>query len=181
MFIYPLDHFCFKLKGKGATIITDPYDKTVSGRLMPKVKADIVTLSSKETTALDRVVGSPFIIKGPGEYEIKGVFIFGIPLEKSTAYVFKIDGLRICHLGDSIGKLTEKQIEKLGEIDVLMVPANKKAVTLIEQLEPRIVVPMNSTIKFFKEIGEEKIKPLKKLEVTPSSLPEEREVVWLKK
>lgn len=181
MYISSLGHFCFKLRGKRATVLTDPYGKTASGSLIPKVKADIVTLSHKGRWAIDRIVGSPFIIKGPGEYEIKGVSIFGVSLGDNTAYVYEIDGLKTCHISNSTGKLTEKQAEEFGEIDILLVPAKKKAVAIVEQLEPKIVIPMNRAGEFLKEVGKEEIRPIKKLKVAPSSLPEEREVVWLKK
>lgn len=163
-------------------MITDPYLKTSSGKLMPKTRGDIVTLSSEADCDLGRVVNSPFIIKGPGEYEIKGVFISGIVSQERTAYLYRIDGLRICYLS-AAERLTEKQTEQLNGIDILMVPASKKAMAMIEPLEPKIIIPMNSTSEFLKESGwgKGKIKPVDKLTVGPSSLPEEREVIWLKK
>lgn len=181
MVISSLGHFCFKLKGKRVTVVTDPYDQTASGKLMPKLRADIVTLSSDTHRDVSRIVDSSFIIKGPGEYEIKGVSIFGISLGENTAYVYGIDDLTLCHLVNSTWELTDKQTEELGEIDILLVPDNKRAVAIIERLEPKIVIPMNSSGEILGEIGKEKVKPVKRLRVVPSSLPEEREVVWLKK
>lgn len=192
-------------------VVTDPYDKETFGKLMPKVMADIVTVSHShhDHSATERISDSPFIIQGPGEFEIKGVEIFGIPSlhdkkngkdrGENTIYLYKIDGVRLCHLGDQGQKLTDKQIERLNGIDVLMIPVGgvytlnaKEAVSVVEQLEPKIVIPMHfktadllfeleSLEKFLGEIGKEKAKPINKLTVTPSSLPEEREVVWLKK
>lgn len=211
MIIYYLGHSCFKLRGKKTTVVTDPYDKEVFGKLMPKTKTDIVTVSHAhhDHNDVERIDGFPFIIEGPGEYEIKGVEILGITSfhdkkqgsqrGKNTIYLYRMDGLVLCHLGDLGQKLSDEQREKLNGIDILMVPVGgtytlnaKEAVFVIEQLEPKIVIPMHFKTadlsfelgmveKFFEEIGKEKIKPIKKLTVTSSSLPEEMEVVWLKK
>ncbi len=191
--------------------MTDPYDKEVFGKMMPITKADIVTISHlhHDHCSTERISNSPFIINGPGEYEIKGVEIFGISSfhdkkqgserGENTIYVYRLDDLRLCHLGDLGEKLTDKQIEKLNGIDVLMIPVGgvytidaKEAVLVIDQLEPKIVIPMHFKTKdlsfelgpvenFLKEMGKEGVKPKRSLNVTPSSLPDEREVVWLKR
>jgi len=207
MILYYLGHSCFKLKGRETVVITDPYDKSVFGKLMPKTKADIVTVSHShhDHCAVDRVDGSPFIINGPGEYEIKGVDIMGIASThgpergKNTIYIYTIDDLKFCHLGDLGEKLNDRQRETLDGIDVLMIPVGgiytlnaKEAAFVTNQLEPKVVIPMHYKTrnlsfnldpveKFLEEIGKEEIKPVDKLVVTPSSLPEEMEVIWLKK
>lgn len=175
-----LGELCFKLRGKETTVLIDPYQKDESGKLLPKTKADIITFSHQKKLNIDRVVDSAFVISGPGEYEIKGVNILGLALDGATVYVYEIDGLKVCFLRKA-SQLTEKQQEGLGEIHVLLVPANEKTVRAIEQLEPKIVVPIKASREFFKEMGQEELKPVNKLTVTPSSLPEEREVVWLKR
>lgn len=180
MYIAHLGRFCFKLKGKKATLVTDPYERN-DGQLMTKTKADIVTLSGQEKPSLNRLVGKPFVIQGPGEYEIRGVSIFGLPFGETTAYLYRWDELKIAYLASLNGKLTEKQIEELGEIDIFLVPGLKKALTMIEQLEPKILIPINSSPEFLVEIGEKGLKPQKNLNVVKSTLPEEREVIWLKK
>ena len=192
-------------------MVTDPYNKETFGRMMPMVKADIVTVSHfhPDHCSTEKISGSPFIIDGPGEYEKKGVEILGIASfhdkkngserGENTIYVYRMDGLKTCHLGDLGGKLSDKQVERLNEVDILMVPVGgiytlnaEEAVLVVEQLEPKIVIPMHFKTrdlsfelepleKFLKEIGKENITPIGKLTVTPSSLPEEMEVIWLKK
>jgi L-ascorbate metabolism protein UlaG (beta-lactamase superfamily) len=74
-----LGHACFRLKSKDATIITDPYDKSL-GLGNPGQKADIVTTSHDHPhhSAVASVKGDPMVIDGPGEYEVRGVFVTGV-------------------------------------------------------------------------------------------------------
>ena len=126
---------CFRIREGGITVLCDPYDKTI-GLNLPKVRADIVTVSHERPghSAVDRVQGEPKIIAGPGEYEVKNVFVTGLatyhrkqtgkPLERNVAYFFEFGDLTIGHLGD-IGEVpSQSEIEELnvGDIDVLLVP-----------------------------------------------------------
>jgi hypothetical protein len=105
---------------------------------------ETVTFGSKE----------PFVINGPGEYEIGGIFVRGFssvgPDEKiNTIYTTIIDGIRICHLGGlSSSALSAEAIEEMGEIDLLFVPISggkflspKDAIKLATSLEAKIIVP----------------------------------------
>src|SRR5438128_860122 len=112
-------HSCFRLVERGvASVITDPYDDSL-GYPALKVKADIVTVSHAAPghSHTEAVKGESHALTGPGEYEIGGVFITGIPTAKApvetakkkkvgtesktnTVFVFDYDGLTICHLGD---------------------------------------------------------------------------------
>ena len=104
-------HACFRLVARGIAVVTDPYGPDLGHRLS-RMNAAIVTVShSHEGHAYVRAVrGSPYVISGPGEYEIGGVFVFGISTfhdakkgsehGKNTAYLIEIDGLTVCHRGD---------------------------------------------------------------------------------
>jgi L-ascorbate metabolism protein UlaG (beta-lactamase superfamily) len=161
-----LGHSAFKLRGKVATVVTDPYNASV-GFDLPKVSADIVTISHhhEDHNAFEKIGGTsrrpePYIIKAPGEYEVSGVGVFGWQTfhddkegkerGKNTIYIIHIDGLRICHLGDLGHVLSEAQVHQIGEIDVLLVPVGgfytinaKQAVEVVKSLQPSIVVPMH--------------------------------------
>ncbi len=206
-----LGHSCFKLKGKNTIVVTDPYDRETFGKAMSKTKADIVTVSHShhDHCFLDRVVNSPFVVQGSGEYEIKGVSIWGIPSfhdkkagsqrGKNTIYIYHVDNLRLCHLGDLGHKLDDNQIERIGELDILMIPVGgvytinaEEAAQVVSQLEPKIVIPMHykadglafeleSLDEFLEEMNEKGIKPVRSLKIVKATLPEERKVVWLKK
>lgn len=210
-----LGHACFRIRGKAVVVLTDPYDPYLGFKL-PKIQADIITISHdhKDHNYLEAVTGSakrkkPFAVKGPGEYEIAGVSIFGIKTfhdasqgkerGENTAYVMIIDGLRIAHLGDLGHKLTDAQMEEINGVDVLMIPVggtytldSQEAVEVVGQVEPKIVIPMHyhlpgltiklsSVEEFLKEIGAESVKPVVKLTVAKDRLPGEREVVVLQK
>ena len=174
---------------------------------MGSVTADIVTISHDRPNHafLEGVSGTPRVITGPGEYEVAGILIAGIAtaLEpgsrpRNTAYVFRFEDLVICHLGDLEKQLSNDQVEEIGAIDVLMVPAGKggaldavQAAEVVHQLTPRIVIPMHfrkdgagtsgfeSVDGFLREMGSSTIKPENKLAVTRGSLPEDIRVVLL--
>lgn len=201
-------HACCRLRDKGVTIIADPYDKT-TGYEAPRIRADIVTVSHSDPhhACVDWCKGAPFVIDGPGEYEVKGVFITGIPTYHdqkhgavsgpNTVYLYEFNGLSVCHLGDLGHVPTQSQIEELSHVDVLLIPAGgnqclkaAEATEVISLLEPRIVVPIHyktsftsldltSINTFLKEIGIPAPDPIDCLKVTSSSLPEETQVVLL--
>lgn len=154
---------CFRIREGGVTIICDPYDRSV-GLTLAKVRADIVTISHDRAghNAIDRITGDPKVLTGPGEYEVKNVFITGLttyhrkdgnqPPERNVAFFFEFGGLTVGHLGD-IGEVpAQSEIEELniGEVDVLMVPVGggstldpARAVEMVGLLEPRLIIPMH--------------------------------------
>jgi len=203
MEIYWLGQSCFKIKSKEITLITDPYSPEI-GLKMPKLEADIVTISHNhfDHNYLKGVSGEPFVVDGPGEYEFKGVNINGILSyhdEKkgeergyNTIYLIEMEGLRICHLGDLGHILSDKIIDQLDGVDILMIPVGgfytinaQKASAVINQINPKIIIPMHYKIdglsfeldsvdKFCKEIGVCH-KPQEKLSIKKNNLTEEQE------
>lgn len=157
-----LGHASFKLRGKSVSLITDPFSSDMVGFRFPKTAADIVTVSHehKDHNQVELVVGSPKVVSGPGEYEIAGVSIFGIPTYhdkqqgkergRNTVYVITIDGVKVCHLGDLGHKLSEQQVGEIGAIDVLLIPVGgvytidaSEAADVVSALEPKVVIPMH--------------------------------------
>ncbi len=163
MDITSLGHASFKIRAKLATIITDPYLSDMVGLKFPKnMEADIVTVSHDHAdhNATDIIAGNPFIISGPGEYEVKGVHIVGISSfhdaelgakrGRNTMYHIEIDGVRLAHLGDLGHTLSASDIEQLGEVDILFIPVGgvftidaKQATDVVAEVEPAIVIPMH--------------------------------------
>ncbi len=197
-------HSCFKIQNKlndGVTVTTDPFDKKI-GLKPPAFESDIVTVSHDhyDHNNVKSLRGNPFVIKTAGEYDVKGVAVHGVESyhdneegkEKGVNIIYKIsmDDITIAHLGDLGHELNEKQLEVLVGIDILFVPVGgkytlnaKKAVEVVSQIEPRIVIPMHYQIpglkikldgveKFIKELG---IKPTNevKLKITKKDLPQE--------
>ncbi|MEK9143366.1 MAG: MBL fold metallo-hydrolase [Patescibacteria group bacterium] len=163
MDITSLGHSSFKLRGKSATVVTDPFAGMTVGMPFPKHTAsDIVTVSHwhDDHNAISVVEGSPFVISGPGEYEIKGVGIVGIGVYhddvkgqkrgKNTIYRIEIDGISFVHLGDLGHELSASEVDSLDGVDVLFVPTGgvytidpAQASKVVHEIEPTIVIPMH--------------------------------------
>jgi len=175
MDITPLGHSSFRIKGKLASVVTDPYT-------FPKhIEADIVTASQKQEVAM--IDGNPYVINGPGEYEVKGVALVGISTGANTIYRIEIDGVAIVHLGALDRSLTATEVDELDGVHILMVPITFAQVgTVINEIEPMIIIPMNyekpQLDAFLKEIGKEAVAQ-QKLNVTKDKLPAEMQVVVL--
>jgi len=162
-------HSCFRLVERGmASVVTDPYDES-QGYPALRLKADIVTVSHDAPghSNVEAVKGDRRALTGPGEYEIGGVFITGIPTvspqagaskkkkagaeaKTNTVFVFDYDGLTVCHLGDLDHVPSQAQIEALGAVNVALVPVGgggglnaAQAAEVISLIEPSIVVPMH--------------------------------------
>jgi len=201
---------CYKIEAKGVIIATDPYDRKCGLRL-PKIKADILTISHDHPANSNKkgIAGNPFIIDRPGEYEIKGVFIKGISTwhdkkegkEKGKNVIYRItcQEIKIAHLGHLAHNLSDEQLSELGDIDILLIPVGgddtlnaKEASGLINQIEPRLVVPMSYNVpglkekaeginKFISEMGLKNQEPQEKLKISKRDLPqEETEIVLLR-
>lgn len=143
----------------------------------------------------------PFVISGPGDYEIKEIFIKGALSEAlidgkkyiNTIYLFTLDGINIAFLGAlSDSELSKESHEALNSPDILFIPVGgngmldaKAAAKFASSLEPRLIIPMDydaGTLKaFLKEIGEEKAEVVDKLTIKRKDLDnKEGEVVVLK-
>jgi len=196
-------------KGEQITLAIDPFDEAI-GLKVPSLSADILLISHSHHDHSNKkaIKGTPFLIEGPGEYEVKGIFIQGIPSfhdnvqgkqrGQNTIYTIEAEDVRLCHLGDLGQKeLTSEQIEEIGDVDILMIPVggvytinSKEANRIIAQLEPRIVIPMHYHLpklkiklegvdKFLKEFGRKSITPQPKLLIKKKDLAEETKLVVL--
>lgn len=165
-------HSCFRINERGkAAVVCDPYDHEVVGYSPLRLKAEIVTVShdSPGHNCTKCVKGNPYLINGPGEYEIGGVFITGLSTvvrrskknneEKNgnngteidnTLYLIDYGGITIAHLGDMVQVPTQAEVESLGPVNIALVPVGdgsslnaSKAAEVISLLEPNIVIPMH--------------------------------------
>lgn len=207
---------CFQIlasrnRGEQISIVIDPFPEDI-GLKLPKMEADIllVTHEHPDHNNIKAVSGNPFLIEGPGEYDVKDVILEGIPSFHDSSqgrerganviYTIKTEDLKICHLGDFGQKeLTEEQVEKIGEIDVLMIPVGgiytisaKESFKIMGQLKPKITIPMHYAIpklkvkldsldKFLKTFGIKSLTPEKKLSIKKKDLsPEEAKIIVLK-
>lgn len=202
---------CFQIsasqsKDNQVNIVIDPFDEKI-GLKSPNFEADIllVTHDHHDHNNVKAVKGEAFLVDGPGEYEVKGVFVQGIDAYhddsqgkergKTTIYTIEAEDIRFCHLGDLGQKeLTDEQLELIGHVDVLMIPvggeftiASSQALKIVGQIEPKMVIPMHyalpkltitldSVDKFLKAMGKTSAEPQDKLVVKTSTLPKDKEM-----
>jgi L-ascorbate metabolism protein UlaG (beta-lactamase superfamily) len=202
-----LGHGCFRLRGRGAAAVTDPYPPSI-GLKLSRLEADLVTVShSHENHSYTQVVRDAYEINGPGEYEVAGISVIGVPTfhdsekgarkGRNTVYLLEIDDVRVCHLGDLGHRLDDAEAEAISSPDVLLVPVGGRnamnaaqAAEVVRQLEPRYVVPMHYAIpglkreldsidRFLKEMGVTASEPQPKLSLQKSAGEYETRLVVL--
>ena len=189
---------CFSIKDGDFTIVTDPHDK-----LSKSLKGNVVTVSNKdpEHSNVKAVEGEPKIFNWPGEYETAGVHMQGIASfhdpkdakeqKENTVFKIELNGTHLCHLGALGTALTAEQIEEIGDVDILFLPVGgsntvnaKKAKEIIEQIEPRVIIPMSycdennecniDQVKpFLTEMGSKVEEPLDEFVVKKSEMPDD--------
>lgn len=202
----------FKIQFGDTIIAVNPVSKE-SKQKSSRFGADIalISLNDPDFNGVEAVTHGdrkPFAITGPGEYEIKGIFIKGFKSESqyglkagseetriNTVYSLALEGMNLCFLGGLNSKdLPAETKEALDDIDVLFVPIGGEGVLtpslayeLAVKLEPKIIIPThyeNSSDKnlktFLKEAGEEATKAIEKLTLKKKDLDgKEGEVVVL--
>jgi L-ascorbate metabolism protein UlaG (beta-lactamase superfamily) len=198
---------CFRLKGREATVITDPCPPS-TGFVAGKHDVDLLTLSHADADhTYTRSITAGLTLMRPGEYEFHDLLVNGIRTYhdavggqergENVVFSFEVDGVHIAHLGDLGHLLSEEQLTELGPIDVLLVPAGgvytvtpAEAAEVVAQLSPKIVIPMHYAVdggstdlqgpeKFLQEMAVEEPIRQPKAVVTASSLPEETQVILL--
>jgi len=176
---------CFRIQDNNTSLLIDPFDKK-AGLELPRMQNDIVLYTQSQDLPARPLGEKTLLIASPGEYEIKDVFIYGLPAsgdkDNGIIYLIQMEGISIAHLGlIKQAKFTENQGEMLEEVDILMVPVGgglslsaKQAAEAVNELDPCIVIPMyyelpklsvklESLDKFKKEVAakSEKVDKLK--------------------
>lgn len=206
---------CFEIRipsnqAEKKIIVIDPFSESI-GLKLPSLTADVLLISHNNTSQnnIKTIKGKPFLIDGPGEYEIGGVFVQGIQSlydsslgkksKKITIYSIEADGIKLCHLSDLNQKeLNSEQLETIGEVDILMVPIgggdamdSGTAQKVVNQIEPKIIIPMcyklpklktalHGVEVFLKTMGQEGLEPQASLKIKKQNLPTETKIVVLR-
>lgn len=154
------------ISDSGVKIITDPYMPSSAGGFLNykaiQVPADIVTVSHdhKDHSYTDSIPDGYEVITRPVSKMIKGINIRGVESYhdadsgahrgKDIIFIFEVDGVRICHLGDLGYVLSLAEVEDLGRVDILLIPIGGKytidpneATQLVNRMNPHIVIPMH--------------------------------------
>ena len=183
-----------KLQNTEVNIVTDPPEATSTGIKLPRnLEADIVIMSKDESSFnnIEAVGGKPFVIKNPGEYEIKNVFVYGLKNgENQTIYVLEIDDVVVMHLG-GVKKVSPEVLARAEHVDILLVPVGggevmdaKQAGAIANEIQPRVVIPihyktkdgkisLDGVEKFLKEMGAQKAETVNKIKLSKKDLPQE--------
>ena len=188
----------FKVQFGDTTIAFNPISK--DSKFKPtRFFADIalVSLNHPDMNGVENLSYNgkdPFVISGPGEYEVKDVFIKGFASKSmydgkeriNTIYSVTLENMNICFLGAlSDINLSSEVKEALGDVDILFVPIGDnnvlnaaKAEKLSVEIEPKIIIPMHfgdvgvkdALKKYLKEAGEDNVKPIDKLTIRRKDL-----------
>lgn len=165
--------------------------------------ADIVTRALPAPVGGDSPhpgeASGPYVVHGPGEYEVRGVFIVGVPTPGpsdaafNTAYAMTFDQVTVCHLGQATAAPRDEDAADLGGIDVLIMPLGgeraldpTKAAEIVGELAPRIVVPVvvgdaegDVLARFLNRLGTAHGDPVAELRVQPGPMTDDVQVVLL--
>lgn len=195
-----LGHAAFKVVSHPTVLIFDPFDpQKVTGLKWKPQVADVVCLTHEHddhaylagiqgrtrdlptglnpTEQASKAGREPFIINGPGEYEVAGLQITGLPAfhdkQKGSArgpvtlYKVVADGVILGHLGDLGHLLDETQMKALEDVDLLMVPCggvytldSSEAAAVVDQIEPYLVIPMHYGVPGSVMANEWKLEPV---------------------
>jgi L-ascorbate metabolism protein UlaG (beta-lactamase superfamily) len=157
-------HSCFEVATDEIIVATDPHDGKSLGISPPRVRADVVLVSHDHfdhaATRLVEKPGVAQVLSDPSPREMGGLHVRGVPTYHDVnegqsrggniAFVFTLEGVKFCHLGDLGHVLTRDQVEAIGPVDVLFVPVGgvftidaPAAWGVIGLLSPKIVVPMH--------------------------------------
>jgi len=195
---------CFKITetrtGGEVTIVTDPFENEGGHKMPRNLTADLVVSSHDHPRHrnLEAVGGTPFVVTGPGEFEVKDAFVTGVATyhdmvegkEKGTNTMFYITvgGVHMVYLGDLKHTLDERHLTEFHDIDVLFIPVGggdvldaRQAAEVVAQLEPRVIIPMHydDITPFLKAMAATKPEVLPKLKLTVKDLPQDETKIIL--
>lgn len=160
----------FRLRGRDTTVHVDPPQAALPG--LARSGRDIVVRTEGPTDPdrLRQRDGHVQEVSGPGEFEVRGVSVFGMPAGDTNVMRIEVDDVSVVATGRLHRQLTEDEIDALGHVDVLTLPVGggdglsaADATKLVSAVEPSIVVPSRfraggaadyeTVDKFAKEMG----------------------------
>ncbi len=207
------DAFLFET-AQGPIIMSDPYEAGsydgAVGYEPIQEKADIVfkTHDHADHGAIENLPGPPLAISGAGAHDAQGITFKGVATYhdktkgsergSNTVFVFEVDGMKICHLGDLGHELSAEQVAEIGPIDVLLVPVggyftidHAEAWRVAQSLRPKVVIPIHyktdklgfplDTVEVFLQ-GKDNVEYIEdsSFELDSDSLPEEMKILVVK-
>lgn len=128
-----IGHSCFLIEGKEGKVLTDPFKEEIPYS-MPGTAVDVVTVSHEhfDHNAVDRVKGSPEIVRGDGPHTAAGITFQGVPSfhdeergkkrGPNTIFLFTMESIRLAHFGDLGQPLTDAQKMALSQVEAAFIP-----------------------------------------------------------
>lgn len=187
MEIKALGYYSALIKGKKEIILINP-----SEDFLKKDKSSRIVVFTGKSFDEVGLIDDKVLIRGAGEYEIGGVEILGVGMgEDKTIYTIVVDGISVVVLGKLDEVLSDKKVEKIEGVDVLLAPVNigdKSSFKLIKEWTKKwgvnYLIPMGDdkemVTKFLDEADEEGTEPIEVLKVDKENLPEGLELKLLK-
>jgi L-ascorbate metabolism protein UlaG (beta-lactamase superfamily) len=137
-----------RLRGRDTTVLIDPPQSQLPGLARGGTALVVRTDGATDPEQLRTRPGHVQEVGGPGEFEVRGVSVRGVPADGVTVMRVTIDDVRVVSAGRLHRQLTEDEIDALGRVDVLVVPVGggdalgaADAAKVVRALEPAIVVP----------------------------------------
>ncbi len=90
-----------------------------------------------------------------GEYEKSGFLATFHEVEGKNLFTLRVEGKNIAYVPTDTLEITEKVVDFLGNIDILILPGDKNATKIFENVEARVVVPYGEeTPVFLSSLGQ---------------------------
>jgi L-ascorbate metabolism protein UlaG (beta-lactamase superfamily) len=180
---------CIRAQAGETTLVFSPVSKQSKNFKPANFGADVafISLNNVDMNGAEeagRGDKQPFVIFGPGEYEVKEITAAGFPSKSSyggeqkinTIYALTFDGMNVLYLGALESADLPKEVYEMDSPDILITPVGgqgtlnaAEAAKLAVKLEPKVIIPIlydEKTLKqFLKEAGDEGSKPVEKLTV----------------
>ena len=189
------------------TLVTDPFDASTGLRFPRALSVSLIVQShdsngANNSAAVLKEGDKPwFLVHHAGEYEVRGVFVIGIhaPLKDGTPhsiYRLELEDMSIGFLVALDRPLTDKEMEYLGAIDILIIPAGGKivlspqeAAAAVAQIEPRLIIAsyvnsegLKTALASAQDLAQEigcATQVVNTLKITKSALPQDDELMIL--
>jgi len=202
-----LGYSAMRLRTLNAAVVIDPTNKS-SGVDMARPTGDIVLISrdNEHHNFVNGIKGTPFVINGPGEYEVSGVQVQGIrsrwiaseenTFEPTTLYVLQVEDMKVVYLGGLNENPDPKQVQVCSNVDILIVPIElpdglrpQNMSRIVRSLEAKIVIPIayhiekkekdNALDSFVNEMGVEVEDAIQHLNLQRRNIGDKARIVLL--
>ncbi len=198
----------FEITSGAQKVLFDPFP----GAPKSKVAGELPTVVTSSHDGAGDIELSPWrksskVLEGPGEYEIGGLALRGVPTPRNddanpratnTVFTLECENLSVCHLGQLRDTLSSQAQQALGKVDILILPAGgpgtigpEEAASTIRALDPKVAIPVyngdqkgqaaqQALARLVAEIGVAAADPVPRLTISRSNLPAELRVVILR-